>query len=128
MLRINDIRFSMEGRPLFEDASATIPDGHKVGMVGRNGTGKTTLFKLIRQELVLEGGDIRINRGARIGGVAQEVPGSETSLLDTVLEADTERASLIAESETATRHASLRFTRALRISMHGLPKGAHHRS
>ncbi|MEP0563299.1 MAG: ATP-binding cassette domain-containing protein, partial [Paracoccaceae bacterium] len=63
MLRINDIRFSMEGRPLFEDASATIPDGHKVGMVGRNGTGKTTLFKLIRQELVLEGGDIAINRG-----------------------------------------------------------------
>ncbi|MEO9825638.1 MAG: ABC-F family ATP-binding cassette domain-containing protein [Paracoccaceae bacterium] len=102
MLRINDIRFSMEGRPLFEDASATIPDGHKVGMVGRNGTGKTTLFKLIRQELVLEGGDIAINRGARIGGVAQEVPGSETSLLDTVLEADTERAFLIAESETAT--------------------------
>ena len=101
MLRINDIRFSMEGRPLFEEATAAIPDGHKVGMVGRNGTGKTTLFKLIREELVLEGGDIRINRGARIGGVAQEVPGSETSLLDTVLEADTERASLMAEAETA---------------------------
>ena len=101
MLRINDIRFSMEGRPLFEETSATIPGGHKVGMVGRNGTGKTTLFKLIRGELVLEGGDIQINRGARIGGVAQEVPGSETSLLDTVLEADTERARLLVEAETA---------------------------
>ncbi len=102
MLRIDDIRFAIEGRPLFEGASAFIPDGHKVGFVGRNGTGKTTLFKLIREELVLEGGAISVNRGARIGGVAQEVPGSETSLLDTVLEADGERAALMAEAETAT--------------------------
>ncbi len=102
MLRVDDIRYSVEGRPLFEGASATIPDGHKVGFVGRNGTGKTTLFRLIRGELVLEGGDVRVPKGARIGGVAQEVPGSETSLLDTVLEADTERASLMAEAETAT--------------------------
>ncbi len=102
MLRIDDIRFAIEGRPLFEGASAMIPDGHKVGFVGRNGTGKTTLFKLIREELVLEGGAISVNRGARIGGVAQEVPGSETSLLDTVLEADGERAALMAEAETAT--------------------------
>ncbi len=102
MLRITDISYAVEGRPLFQGASATIPDGHKVGMVGRNGTGKTTLFRLIRGELALEGGDIQLNRGARIGGVAQEVPGSETSLLDTVLEADTERAALLAEAETAT--------------------------
>ena len=102
MLRIDDIRFAIEGRPLFEGASANIPDGHKVGFVGRNGTGKTTLFKLIRGELTLESGSITINRGARIGGVAQEVPGSEVSLIDTVLEADDERASLMAEAETAT--------------------------
>ncbi len=57
MLSITDIRYSIEGRPLFEGASANIPEGHKVGLVGRNGTGKTTLFKLIREELVLEGGD-----------------------------------------------------------------------
>ncbi|MEM9426794.1 MAG: ABC-F family ATP-binding cassette domain-containing protein [Pseudomonadota bacterium] len=102
MLRVDDIRFAIEGRPLFEGASCIIPDGHKVGFVGRNGTGKTTLFRLIRGELALEGGNITINRGARIGGVAQEVPGSETSLLDTVLEADTERAALLTEAETAT--------------------------
>ena len=46
MLSITDIRYSIEGRPLFEGASANIPEGHKVGLVGRNGTGKTTLFKL----------------------------------------------------------------------------------
>ncbi|NND22929.1 MAG: ABC-F family ATP-binding cassette domain-containing protein, partial [Silicimonas sp.] len=74
----------------------------KVGLVGRNGTGKTTLFRLIRGELALEGGTISVPRNTRIGGVAQEVPGSETSLLDTVLEADTERAALLAEADTAT--------------------------
>jgi ATP-binding cassette subfamily F protein 3 len=101
MLVIDDIRFAMAGRPLFEGASAQIPDGHKVGLVGRNGTGKTTLFRLIRGEYPLEGGEIRLPSRARIGGVAQEVPASETSLLDTVLMADTERAGLLAEAETA---------------------------
>ena len=102
MLRISDISYSVEGRPLLVGASATIPAGHKVGLVGRNGTGKTTLFKLIRGELVLEGGDISLPSRARIGGVAQEVPSSSTSLLNTVLEADTERTELLAEAETAT--------------------------
>ncbi|NEY89175.1 ABC-F family ATP-binding cassette domain-containing protein [Tabrizicola oligotrophica] len=101
MLKIEDITYSVEGRPLFEGASATIPTGHKVGLVGRNGAGKTTLFRLIRGELALESGAISIPSRARIGGVAQEVPSSSTSLLDTVLAADTERAALLAESETA---------------------------
>ena len=102
MLKIDDITYSVEGRPLFEGASATIPTGHKVGRVGRNGAGKTTLFRLIRGELALEGGAISIPSRARIGGVAQEVPSSSTSLLDTVLAADTERSALMAEAEVAT--------------------------
>jgi ATP-binding cassette subfamily F protein 3 len=102
MLKIEDITYSVEGRPLFEGASATIPTGHKVGLVGRNGAGKTTLFRLIRGELALEGGAISIPSRARIGGVAQEVPSSSTSLLDTVLSADTERSALMSEAETAT--------------------------
>jgi ATP-binding cassette subfamily F protein 3 len=100
MLRITDITYSVEGRPLFEGASATIPAGHKVGLVGRNGTGKTTLFRLIRGELALEGGEISLPSRAKIGGVAQEVPSSATSLIDTVLAADTERAALLAQAET----------------------------
>ncbi|MEL6621137.1 MAG: ABC-F family ATP-binding cassette domain-containing protein [Pseudomonadota bacterium] len=98
MLRISDIIYAIAGRPLFENASAVIPEGHKVGLVGRNGTGKTTLFRLIRGELAMESGDITLPSGARIGGVAQEVPASQTSLLDTVLAADTERAALLAEN------------------------------
>jgi ATP-binding cassette subfamily F protein 3 len=102
MLKIEDITYNVEGRPLFEGASATIPTGHKVGLVGRNGAGKTTIFRLIRGELALEGGSITLPQRARIGGVAQEVPSSETSLLETVLAADTERAALMDEAETAT--------------------------
>ncbi len=102
MLKISDISYSVEGRPLFEGASATIPTGHKVGLIGRNGAGKTTLFRLIRGELSLEGGGITLPQRARIGGVAQEVPSNDVSLIDTVLAADTERAALLAESETAT--------------------------
>jgi ATP-binding cassette, subfamily F, member 3 len=101
MLKIQDITYSVEGRPLLEGASATIPTGHKVGLVGRNGSGKTTLFRLIRGELALEDGEISLPSRARIGGVAQEVPSSSTSLLDTVLQADTERAALLAEADHA---------------------------
>ncbi len=102
MLMISQITYAVEGRTLFEEASAIIPTGHKVGLVGRNGTGKTTLFRLIRGELSLESGSITLPDRARIGGVAQEVPSSETSLIDTVLAADTERASLLAEADRAT--------------------------
>ena len=101
MLRISDITYAVAGRPLFEGASAVIPDGHKVGLVGRNGTGKTTLFRLIRGELALESGEISLPKRARIGGVAQEVPSSDVSLLNTVLAADTERATLLAEADSA---------------------------
>ncbi|WP_138423107.1 ABC-F family ATP-binding cassette domain-containing protein [Maritimibacter alexandrii] len=108
MLRIDDISYSVEGRPLIDHASAVIPEGHKVGLVGRNGTGKTTLFRLIRGELTLETGTISVPRGAKIGGVAQEAPASDVSLLDTVLAADTERAALLAEeTEDAARIAEI---------------------
>ena len=102
MLKISNITYSVEGRPLFDGASATIPDGHKVGLVGRNGTGKTTLFRLIRGELALEGGSLSLPSRAQIGGVAQEVPSNEVSLIDTVLAAHSEHASLLEEAETAT--------------------------
>ncbi|MGY9011721.1 MAG: ATP-binding cassette domain-containing protein, partial [Rhodobacterales bacterium] len=101
MLKIEDISYSVEGRLLLEGATAMIPAGHKVGLIGRNGTGKTTLFHLIRGDLALDGGAISLPSQARIGGVSQEVPSSDISLLDTVLAADTERAALLLEAETA---------------------------
>ncbi|MFT5065143.1 MAG: ATP-binding cassette subfamily F protein 3, partial [Reinekea sp.] len=102
MLKISDITYSVAGRTLVENASVTIPTGHKVGLVGRNGSGKTTLFKIIRGEMVLDTGAVNMPKGWKIGGVSQEVPGNEVSLINTVLRADVERESLLAEAETAT--------------------------
>ncbi len=102
MLALNDISFAIEGRPLIDPSSVIIPAGHKVGLVGRNGSGKTTLFKMIQGQLDPDTGGIKIPRGTRIGGVAQEAPASDMSLLDTVLAADKELQALLAETETAT--------------------------
>lgn len=102
MLHINDITYRIAGRLLLENATVHIPNGHKVGLVGRNGTGKTTLFRIIREEVGLDSGTITMRSRARLGYVSQEAPAGEKSLLDTVLAADEERQSLLEEAETAT--------------------------
>ena len=102
MLQINNLTFRIGGRLLLEGASASLPDGHKVGLVGRNGTGKSTLLKLILGDLISEAGSASVPKNARIGTVAQEAPGGSESLLDTVMAGDKERESLLAEAETAT--------------------------
>jgi ATP-binding cassette subfamily F protein 3 len=120
MLTIRDLTLSMAGRPLFSGASAQIPGGARVGLVGRNGTGKSTLFRLIRGELAPDAGEIRLPPRARIGSVAQEAPGDARALLDIVLEADAERAALLAEAEEARDPARIAEiqTRLADISAH----------
>ena len=102
MLQINDLTYRIEGRTLFDQATATIADGWTVGFTGRNGTGKSTLFRLIRDEIEPDGGAVTVREGRRLGWVAQEAPGTQASLLETVLEADTERRDLLAKAETET--------------------------
>jgi ATP-binding cassette, subfamily F, member 3 len=102
MLSITNLTYRIQGRPLFEGASVVLPDGAKAGFVGKNGSGKTTLFNLVQGHMSVDAGTIDINRRARIGAVAQEAPGNSMSVLETVMAADTERAKLMAESETAT--------------------------
>jgi len=102
MLRITDLTYRIAGRTLIEGASATVVDGAKLGLVGKNGTGKSTLFRLITGDIAPESGNIVLRKKARIGGVAQEAPGGPDRLIDFVLAADTERTALIAEAETAT--------------------------
>lgn len=92
----------MAGRLLLEDATLSIPAGTKIGLVGKNGTGKTTLFKLITRDLAPESGSISLVRNARVGQVAQEAPGGPDTLLEFVLRADKERTALLEEAETAT--------------------------
>ena len=95
MLDINEITLRFGGRLLFNAASAHISDGQKVGLTGRNGTGKTTLFRLILGDLGLDDGEINITKGQRIATVAQEIPDTNISLIDCVLKADTERTALL---------------------------------
>ena len=102
MLTINDLSLRIAGRLLLDHASLTLPTGAKAGLVGRNGTGKTTLFRAITGDLSAETGSIGLPKNTRIGQVAQEAPGTEEPLIDIVLKADVERAALMAEEKTAT--------------------------
>ena len=104
MLKISNLDHRVEARSLFEGATAQISPGWKVGLVGRNGTGKSTLLRLIREEVANPTGDssIRLRSKARLGWVAQEVAPTEESVLEVVLAADEERHSLMAEADTAT--------------------------
>jgi ATP-binding cassette, subfamily F, member 3 len=101
MLQINDLSLRIAGRLLLDHANLTLPEGAHAGLVGRNGTGKTTLFKAITGDLSSETGSTSLPRNMKIGQVAQEAPATEQSLLEIVLEADTERSALMKEAETA---------------------------
>jgi ATP-binding cassette subfamily F protein 3 len=111
---------------LLDEASARIPEGARVGLVGRNGIGKTTLFRAIVGEMPIEHGSIGMPARSRIGRLAQEAPNGPESLLDVVLSADTERLGLLAEAETATdphRIAEIQ-TRLADIGAHAAPARA----
>jgi ATP-binding cassette subfamily F protein 3 len=126
MLIVDNITVRIGSRLILERANAAISDGRKVGLVGRNGSGKTTLLRLILGERETETGEVRYTRGWRVGAVAQEAPGGEASLLDTVLAADTERMRLLAEVETEQDHGRLAdiHTRLDDIGAYGAPARA----
>jgi len=85
MLTISDLSLRIAGRLLIEDASIQIVPGARVGLVGRNGTGKSTLFRAIRGEQPIESGEILLPPRWRIGSLAQDI--DQVSLL-AVLQAD----------------------------------------
>jgi ATP-binding cassette, subfamily F, member 3 len=126
MLQVQGLTYRIAGRLLLEDASATIPTGHRAGLVGRNGIGKSTLFKIVLGELAAESGTTGMARNARVGTVAQEAPGGTDSLLDVVLAGDVERSELLHEAETATDPGRISDiqTRLSDISAHSAPSRA----
>jgi len=126
MLVINDLTVRIAGRSLLENASARIVPGARVGLIGRNGTGKSTLFNVITGEMGAETGSIDIPPRWRIGRLAQEAPDGPESLLEVVLKAPSERTQLLKEAETATdpnRIADIQ-TRLADIGAHAAPARA----
>ena len=126
MLHVNDLTYRLGPRMLFDRATAAIPTGARTGFVGRNGTGKTTLFRMIAGDLSPESGTLQIPNRMRLGQVEQEAPGGPQTLIDFVLEADRERAALLAEAETAKdphRIADI-HTRLVDIEAHAAPSRA----
>jgi ATP-binding cassette, subfamily F, member 3 len=102
MLVIDDVSIRVAGRLLIEQATVQIPTGARVGLVGRNGTGKSTLFRAIAGDIALEHGAFGRPARATIGRLPQEAPDGPESLLDIVLAGDRERTALLAEAETAS--------------------------
>jgi ATP-binding cassette subfamily F protein 3 len=126
MLTITDLTYRIGGRTLLQGASAQINAGWKVGLVGRNGSGKSTMLDLILDTLQPDGGSIVLQKGLRIGFVAQEAPGGATSPLDAVLAANEEREALLAEAEHASdpHRISEIHERLLDIDAHSAPARA----
>src|SRR6188768_607748 len=126
MLSITDISIRIAGRLLIDDSSVQIVPGARVGFVGRNGVGKSTLFHAIRGDLPTESGSITIPPRWRIGSLAQEAPDGPESLVNVVLKADLERDALLREAETAHdphRIAEIQ-TRLVDIDAHSAPSRA----
>ncbi len=102
MLRFEQITYRIGPRTLFDGASATVNTGHRVGFVGRNGTGKTTLLGMLSGVTEPDSGTISVPSRWRIGITRKEAPDGPENLLEIVLAADQELASLNREAKTAT--------------------------
>jgi ATP-binding cassette subfamily F protein 3 len=126
MLSITDISVRIAGRLLIDHSSVQIIPGARVGFVGRNGVGKSTLFRAIRGEQPTETGTIAIPPRWRVGSLAQEAPDGPESLVNIVLKADVERDALLREAEIARdphRIAEIQ-TRLVDIDAHSAPARA----
>jgi ATP-binding cassette subfamily F protein 3 len=97
MLRLTNLTLNRGVKRLLEGANLTVHPGHKLGLVGSNGCGKSSLFAAIRHELSPDAGSIDLPPAWTIAHVAQETPPSDTSALDYVLDGDHE----LREVETA---------------------------
>jgi ATP-binding cassette, subfamily F, member 3 len=89
MIVLKNVTLRRSAKVLLDAASATLNPGEKVGLVGRNGAGKSTLFALLNGSLHEDAGDFSIPAQWRMAQVAQEMPETDQSATDFVIEGDT---------------------------------------
>jgi ATP-binding cassette subfamily F protein 3 len=102
MLSISNLTYKIGPRTIIENGTITVMDGWRVGVIGHNGAGKSTLFKLISGDLHADGGTISMSEHQRFGMVRQDIPETDTPLIDIVLGANEEMAQLWRDAETET--------------------------
>lgn len=126
MLSLNGITVRLGGRTILDRATASLPQRSRVGLIGRNGAGKSTMVRVVAGLLDPDEGSADMPRGAKIGYIAQEAPAGLTTPIEEVLAADTERAALLLEAED---HSNMeRFgevhERLIAIDAHAAPARA----
>lgn len=101
MIKLSQLSLRRGPRLLFENANLLIHPGQRVGLTGANGTGKSSLFAMIRNQLHADQGELRFPGNWVISHVAQETPAVDTPALDYVLEGDAQLSQLLTALETA---------------------------
>ncbi|HFC6351798.1 TPA: ABC-F family ATP-binding cassette domain-containing protein [Neisseria elongata] len=90
MIEIKNLTLQRGSKLLLDKANLTVSPQRRVGLVGRNGTGKSSLFALIKGEIAQDGGDVLLPAHWKLASVAQETPALDISALDYVLRGDGE--------------------------------------
>ena len=122
MLTLEHLSLQRGTSQLLIDASLTIHAGQRVALVGANGTGKSSLFALIRGELQPDKGDLFLPGGFRIAHMAQETPSSPRSALDYVIDGDRELRAVqqaLSAAETADDHPKMAQLHQRLDDLHG---------
>ncbi len=101
MIRVSNLTPARGAKRLLEEANLTVHAGHKVGLIGANGSGKSSFFALLRGELHQDAGDVELPPGWTIAHVAQATPPVDAAAIDFVLDGDRE----LREVEAALRLA-----------------------
>ena len=109
MLRISDLTLARGTKRLFDGANLTLHSGHKAGLIGANGSGKSSLFAAIRGELSPDAGEIALPPKWTLAHVAQETPAVATPAIEFVMDGDRELREIErALAEAAKVHRSTR--------------------